>query len=125
MKDVKERFDLLKRQLGKEIKAIDEVYINHSQNNLIYYPIEDLNFEELLEKRNNLQKSGLKLLGATIFLNKVSQYHPQKKSQKGCFPSLEWLSSEFLSEGIPRDLVDRQDFLEKDSGWKVGGPGEK
>ena len=123
MDTLEQRFELTKQRLKKGVLNITEVYINHSQQNLIYRPITYMTFNELMEGRKRLtKKANLQLAGIELELDRVVEVHPTKRRIKGCFHLTEWLNADFTAGQTPESVILRKKRLEKNSGWLSGGP---
>lgn len=123
MHNLERRYESLKERLQKGVLNITEVYVNHTQQYLIYRPISSTNFNEVMEGRKRLtEKANLQLAGIELELDRIVEVHPAKGKTRGCFHLSEWLNPDFAVEQVPESMVLRKNRLEKDSHWSSGGP---
>lgn len=123
MDNLEHRFEVTKSRLQEEVLNITEVYIKHTQQNLIYRPIATIDFTSLMEGRKRLtEDASLQLVGIELELNKFVEVHPFRRRTRGCFQLNEWLNPDFTPGQIPDTVAQRKEYLEKNSGWLHGGP---
>lgn len=121
--DIADRFALLRKRLGKDIRSISEVYLNSTPRSLVYRPIGHLDISQILAgRRRILGTHKKKLAGVEVVLEEVRGHDSRNARRTGSFRAVEWYTPEFERTAMPLEVGRRKDTLDQDSGWLRGGP---
>lgn len=121
--EVKRSFELLLRNRGDEILTIYDVYIDDFKKKLIYYPIYNLDYNELVNTRDFIKNNlSYKLFGVELTFKEIVNRKPRNNRRKGCFRKIEWFTPNFMRIPKPYEIMEIKKHLELDSKWLSGGP---
>lgn len=124
--NAKMEFSALKARVGKDLRGIWDVYIIEDRKSLFYYPIAFMKFEEICAERERLSKIGsYKLIGVEVAYEELLDRDPENQKRTGCFRKRIWLNADFAPVTKPKEIMQVEKYLERESRWLSGGPKPK
>ncbi len=120
--DPKGRFEGIRSKVGEEFIGVWDVYAKEGKL-LAHDPIHFMKYEEVLKRREELERTGAVVLTGVAavsktFLNKDLDF----RGRKGSFREVKWFDAYFEPIVRPSVIEAAEKFLNKDSGWLKGGP---